>query len=497
MKRLLLPLLLGALLCTVPVLPMQPKVSLHAAAAQEGYPFDTSCSYLYDGLDAPAQTLYNTLYAACTRIDDSDKTYTESDYLYYEDLTNDQVADTVLIFTYNHPEFFWVSNTYVGGSITRAGRTKQYVMLKVYDAYQDGAARQSAKQQIIDTAQDYIDTAMTYHTDYDRAGYLRQALRQDITYEFGDLDQSLASALLEKKTVCAGFTKAYTMLCNAVGVPAVSMTGVNHGWNAVQIAGVWYYVDVTNRLYLLSDEEMQAHDIALGTTYEVDDGENGTVVYRMHDIYYQYYEDIFPDCPQSYDNSYFILDGASAGEDDGYAYSFTSVSGMYEADDATLFTPEMLISSLTRSPVLDDGTLGEPETVEDLSCVQFIIAGWRSPEEAYASAKEGFYQGGIPCIIGGKRYLIGDTLIAQRGDPDLSGRVDANDAARVLLYSAQIGAKQQNVRIAADPSLEDVCLQLADVNGAGGINAQDASYILVYAARFGAGQHPQWCEILP
>ena len=67
----------------------------------------------------------------------------------------------------------------------------------------------------------------------------------------------------------------------------------------------------------------------------------------------------------------------------------------------------------------------------------------------------------------------------------------------MLLYSAQIGAKQQNVRIAADPSLEDVCLQLADVNGAGGINAQDASYILVYAARFGAGQHPQWCEILP
>ena len=488
--RRILPLLLGAMLCTL-------SAPLSAHAAQAGYPFDTSCSYLYDALDAPAQNLYDTLCTACTRIDDSEGDYDASDYIYYSDLTNEQVGDTVLIFTYNHPEFFWVSNTFVSGTITRSGRTRSFVQLQVYDAYQDGTARQAAKQTILDTAQTYIDSAMAYHTDYDRSDYLRQALRQDITYATGDLDQSMASALIDKKTVCAGFTKAYTMLCNAVGVPAISMTGVNHGWNAVQIAGAWYYVDVTNRLYLLSDEEMLAHDQLLGTTYEVEDGEGGTTVYRMHDVYYQYYSDIFPDCPQSYDGSYLLLDGADYGEDDGYAYSFTSVSDVFDAEDATLFTADMLISSLTRSPVLADGSLGNAEPVEDLSCVQFIIAGWRSPQEAVTASKSGYYHGGIPCMIGGKRYLIGDVRIVSRGDSDLSGKTDANDAARVLRFAAMTGAKRQNVTISDDPTAEALCQGLADVDGNGSINAQDASLILLYAARFGAGQHPVWSEILP
>ena len=53
--------------------------------------------------------------------------------------------------------------------------------------------------------------------------------------------------------VCEGYAKAFKVLCDQLGVPAVcvsglsdkSRTGSGHMWNLAQIGGVWYLVDVT------------------------------------------------------------------------------------------------------------------------------------------------------------------------------------------------------------------------------------------------------------
>ena len=53
--------------------------------------------------------------------------------------------------------------------------------------------------------------------------------------------------------VCEGYAKAFKVLCDQLGVPAVcvsglsdkSLTGSGHMWNLAQIGGVWYLVDVT------------------------------------------------------------------------------------------------------------------------------------------------------------------------------------------------------------------------------------------------------------
>ena len=53
--------------------------------------------------------------------------------------------------------------------------------------------------------------------------------------------------------VCEGYAKAFKVLCDQLGVPAVcvsglsdrNLTGSGHMWNLAQIGGVWYLVDVT------------------------------------------------------------------------------------------------------------------------------------------------------------------------------------------------------------------------------------------------------------
>ena len=53
--------------------------------------------------------------------------------------------------------------------------------------------------------------------------------------------------------VCEGYAKAFKVLCDQLGVPAVcvsglsdkSLTGSGHMWNLAQIGGSWYLVDVT------------------------------------------------------------------------------------------------------------------------------------------------------------------------------------------------------------------------------------------------------------
>ena len=54
-------------------------------------------------------------------------------------------------------------------------------------------------------------------------------------------------ALLDHRAVCAGYGRAYAMLCDAAGIPAVYVASeqMNHGWNAVRLDGRTWFIDCT------------------------------------------------------------------------------------------------------------------------------------------------------------------------------------------------------------------------------------------------------------
>lgn len=58
---------------------------------------------------------------------------------------------------------------------------------------------------------------------------------------------SVYGALVKKKALCEGYAKAFSYLCNMVGIENVIVTGitnVDHMWNMVKVNDKWYHVDI-------------------------------------------------------------------------------------------------------------------------------------------------------------------------------------------------------------------------------------------------------------
>ena len=67
---------------------------------------------------------------------------------------------------------------------------------------------------------------------------------------------NITGAFITKKAVCEGFSRAYLMLCQRVGLKSIYVTGAmrtsttsdswgNHAWNIAEVDGSWYMVDIT------------------------------------------------------------------------------------------------------------------------------------------------------------------------------------------------------------------------------------------------------------
>lgn len=54
-------------------------------------------------------------------------------------------------------------------------------------------------------------------------------------------------ALLDHEAVCAGYGRAFGMLCEAAGLRSIYIASeeMNHGWNAVRLDGQTYFIDCT------------------------------------------------------------------------------------------------------------------------------------------------------------------------------------------------------------------------------------------------------------
>ena len=66
----------------------------------------------------------------------------------------------------------------------------------------------------------------------------------------------ITGSFITKKAVCEGFSRAYLLLCQRVGLKCIYVTGAmmtstdpetwgNHAWNLTQVDNAWYMVDIT------------------------------------------------------------------------------------------------------------------------------------------------------------------------------------------------------------------------------------------------------------
>ncbi len=107
---------------------------------------------------------------------------------------------------------------------------------------------------------------------------VRNTVYDDVNYRNGTLPKvsyTAYGALVRKTAVCQGYSLAFEMLMEEIGIPCVTVVSdeLKHAWNMVQMDGEWYHVDVTRddpipdmkdyvtyEYFLLSDAKMQADD---------------------------------------------------------------------------------------------------------------------------------------------------------------------------------------------------------------------------------------------
>ncbi len=159
----------------------------------------------------------------------------------------DRLSELFVMVLKDYPEFFWCSGSAVTTSYTGFRSYQTLTPGYTYDTDQ-----RSRMQQQIDTAAEEClsgisEDAGTYETILHVYRWIVDTVEYDLKAQD---NQNIYSALVGKKSVCAGYSRAFQYLLGKTGVFCTYVTGEalgneRHAWNLVRIGEDYYYVDVT------------------------------------------------------------------------------------------------------------------------------------------------------------------------------------------------------------------------------------------------------------
>ena len=140
----------------------------------------------------------------------------------------------------DYTQFYWSGNY-------TAQETQGSVNSIRYDITDDIKETDKKIEESVDKILSGIDPKAT---DYEKVKYFYETIVNTVDYEENDNDQDIRSVFLDRKSVCAGYSKAFLYLCQRVDIPCIYVEGeVNdkelHAWNEVKLGGEYYGVDVT------------------------------------------------------------------------------------------------------------------------------------------------------------------------------------------------------------------------------------------------------------
>lgn len=166
-----------------------------------------------------------------------------------------QLSEAVEAYKNDHPEVFWLKSDFQ--YIDNYDSTSLFLSYSVQPDNSDPDRLKKAKEKFNKTVDKIVDGAPKNATDYELELYANDYLVDNCVYdkeaaeseELEGHENDAYGALVEKKAVCEGYSRAFQLLCNRLGVDCISISGSgdgeSHAWNNVRLDGEWYEVDVT------------------------------------------------------------------------------------------------------------------------------------------------------------------------------------------------------------------------------------------------------------
>ena len=144
----------------------------------------------------------------------------------------------------DHPELFWINTSY-SYKYTSDDKCVQ-IILSFNETVDD---IEYHKKLFNDEANKIINEANKYSTNCAKEKYVHDTIVKNVKYDKkANMNQSAYSALVNKKTICAGYSRAFQYIMIQLHIPTyycVGISNVNHAWNIVKLDDGYYNVDLT------------------------------------------------------------------------------------------------------------------------------------------------------------------------------------------------------------------------------------------------------------
>lgn len=197
--------------------------------------FDPLFYPYYGMLDKRMQALYRQIYANAIEL--------SGPFAPYVSASVAQVRDVFEAVCNDHPELFWMETEY---SCKYVDNRCVEISLRYYWSKDE---LEKVKEQFDKAADKLIQGARELNTDAEREKYVHDMLMQTVDYHAGTaMNQSAYSALVNGRSVCAGYARAFQYVLMELGIPCYYCTGYSggdHAWNIVKLDDGYYNVDVT------------------------------------------------------------------------------------------------------------------------------------------------------------------------------------------------------------------------------------------------------------
>lgn len=162
--------------------------------------------------------------------------------------SKDDLSFIIQCINTDFPEYYWLTGEYsyqtinsIVSSVTFKYRSfnDSYTaaLTKVVEDFVEDLPKNLSSYQLELRAHDFLCERITYDSKSASSG----ASSDSHTY-------SAYGALVSKKCVCEGYSRAMQLLMNRVGVRCTLVRGDDgggHMWNMIEIGGNWYHLDVT------------------------------------------------------------------------------------------------------------------------------------------------------------------------------------------------------------------------------------------------------------
>ena len=198
--------------------------------------FDPLYYPYYAMLNGKGQHVYRQIYANANELC--------REFVPVESVTAGELKNIFAAVYNDHPELFWLETAYAA-KFTGNGRCIE-IDLKCNRTAED---LENERRLFEESAGGILLTAQSLPDDYEKEKFVHDALADRISYDLGaEMNQSAYSAVVNSRTVCAGYARAFQYLMQRLGIPCYYCTGYageSHAWNIIRLEDGCYNVDVT------------------------------------------------------------------------------------------------------------------------------------------------------------------------------------------------------------------------------------------------------------